>query len=73
MVKRAERTFVIDVDVTSRDPMKAVRLANAVAQAISRNRRKCDPMRPAGVAVVVVAPERAQGTRARFRATGREL
>jgi len=33
MVKRAERTFVIDVDVTSRDPMKAVRLANAVAQA----------------------------------------
>jgi polysaccharide biosynthesis transport protein len=33
VVKRAERTFVVDVDVTSRDPMKAVRLANAVAQA----------------------------------------
>ncbi len=33
VVKRAERTFVVDVTVTSRDPHKAVRLANAVAQA----------------------------------------
>ena len=33
VVKRAERTFVVEVDVTSRDPMKAVRLANAIAQA----------------------------------------
>ncbi len=33
VVKRAERTFVVDVNVTSRDPRKAVRLANAVAQA----------------------------------------
>ena len=32
-VKRAERTFVVDVDVTSRDPNKAVRIANAIAQA----------------------------------------
>jgi len=32
-VKRAERTFVVEVNVTSRDPLKAVRLANAVAQA----------------------------------------
>jgi uncharacterized protein involved in exopolysaccharide biosynthesis len=32
-VKRAERTFVVEVDVTSRDPQKAARLANAVAQA----------------------------------------
>ncbi len=32
-VKPAERTFVVDVSVTSRDPRKAVRLANAVAQA----------------------------------------
>jgi len=32
-VKRAERTFVVEVGVTSRDPMKAVRIANAIAQA----------------------------------------
>ena len=32
-VKRAERTFVVEVDVTSRDPDKAVRIANAIAQA----------------------------------------
>jgi polysaccharide biosynthesis transport protein len=32
-VKRDERTFVVEVDVTSRDPNKAVRIANAVAQA----------------------------------------
>jgi polysaccharide biosynthesis transport protein len=32
-VKRAERTFVVEVSVTSRDPQKAARLANAVAQA----------------------------------------
>jgi polysaccharide biosynthesis transport protein len=32
-VKRDERTYVVEVDVTSRDPDKAVRLANAVAQA----------------------------------------
>ena len=33
VVKRAERTFVVEVDVTSKDPMKAVRIANAIAQA----------------------------------------
>jgi polysaccharide biosynthesis transport protein len=32
-VKRAERTYVVDVSVTSRDPMKAARIANAIAQA----------------------------------------
>jgi polysaccharide biosynthesis transport protein len=32
-VTRAERTYVVDVSVTSRDPAKAARLANAVAQA----------------------------------------
>jgi polysaccharide biosynthesis transport protein len=32
-VKRAERTYVVDVSVTSRDPMKAARIANTVAQA----------------------------------------
>jgi len=32
-VKRAERTLVVDVSVTSRDPNKAVRIANAIAQA----------------------------------------
>ena len=32
-VKRDERTFVVEVDVTSRDPNKAVRIANAIAQA----------------------------------------
>ena len=32
-VKRAERTYVVDVSVTSQDPAKAARLANAVAQA----------------------------------------
>jgi len=32
-VKRDERTFVVEVDVTSRDPAKAVRIANAIAQA----------------------------------------
>jgi polysaccharide biosynthesis transport protein len=31
-VRRAERTFVIDVSVTSRDPEKAARIANAIAQ-----------------------------------------
>ena len=31
-VKRAERTYVVDVTVTSRDPVKAARIANAVAQ-----------------------------------------
>ena len=32
-MKRAERTYVVDVSVTSQDPAKAARLANAVAQA----------------------------------------
>lgn len=32
-VKRAERTYVVDVSVTSRDPVKAARIANAIAQA----------------------------------------
>ncbi len=32
-VKRDERTYVVEVDVTSRDPDKAVRIANATAQA----------------------------------------
>ena len=33
IVKRSERTYVIDVDVSSRDPVKAARLANSVAEA----------------------------------------
>jgi uncharacterized protein involved in exopolysaccharide biosynthesis/Mrp family chromosome partitioning ATPase len=32
-VKRADRTYVVDVSVTSADPEKAARIANAVAQA----------------------------------------
>jgi len=32
-VKRAERTYVVDVSVTNRDPAKAARIANAVAKA----------------------------------------
>ena len=32
-VRRNERTYVVDIGVTSRDPNKAVRLANAIAQA----------------------------------------
>jgi polysaccharide biosynthesis transport protein len=32
-VKRAERTYVVDVAVTTRDPVKAARIANAIAQA----------------------------------------
>jgi uncharacterized protein involved in exopolysaccharide biosynthesis/Mrp family chromosome partitioning ATPase len=32
-VKRGERTYVVDVSVTSRDPAKAARIANAIAQA----------------------------------------
>src|SRR5580704_8040092 len=32
-VKRSERTYVVDVSVTSEDPAKAARLANAIAQA----------------------------------------
>jgi len=32
-VKRADRTYVVDVSVTSKDPEKAARIANAVAQA----------------------------------------
>jgi polysaccharide biosynthesis transport protein len=32
-VKRAERTFVVEIDVNSVDPMKAVRIANGIAQA----------------------------------------
>ena len=32
-VKRAERTYVIDVSVTASDPFKAARIANALAQA----------------------------------------
>src|ERR1700691_1570546 len=31
-VKRSERTYVVDVSVTSEDPEKAARLANAIAQ-----------------------------------------
>jgi uncharacterized protein involved in exopolysaccharide biosynthesis/Mrp family chromosome partitioning ATPase len=31
-VKRAERTYVVDVSVTSTDPAKAARIANAIAQ-----------------------------------------
>ncbi len=33
VVKRAERTYVVDVAVSSRDPAKAARIANAIAQA----------------------------------------
>jgi succinoglycan biosynthesis transport protein ExoP len=33
VVKRAERTYVVDVDVTSDNPAKAARIANAIAQA----------------------------------------
>jgi succinoglycan biosynthesis transport protein ExoP len=32
-VKRTERTYVVDVSVTSTDPAKAARIANAIAQA----------------------------------------
>src|SRR5579862_4348488 len=32
-VKRSERTYVVDVSVTSEDPDKAARIANAIAQA----------------------------------------
>jgi polysaccharide biosynthesis transport protein len=32
-VKRAERTYVVDISVNSEDPVKAARFANAVAQA----------------------------------------
>ena len=32
-VRRAERTYVVDVSVSSRDPTKAARLANAIARA----------------------------------------
>ncbi len=32
-VKRAERTYVVDVSVTAREPAKAARIANAIAQA----------------------------------------
>jgi polysaccharide biosynthesis transport protein len=32
-VKRAERTYVVDVSVTAREPAKATRIANAIAQA----------------------------------------
>ncbi len=32
-VKRAERTYVVDVSVTCLDPVKAARIANAIAQA----------------------------------------
>jgi uncharacterized protein involved in exopolysaccharide biosynthesis/Mrp family chromosome partitioning ATPase len=32
-VKRTERTYVVDVSVNSRDPAKAARIANAIAQA----------------------------------------
>ena len=32
-VRRDERTYVVEVDVTSRDPNKAVSIANAIAQA----------------------------------------
>jgi uncharacterized protein involved in exopolysaccharide biosynthesis/Mrp family chromosome partitioning ATPase len=31
-VKRAERTYVVEVDVSSRDPQKAANIANAIAQ-----------------------------------------
>lgn len=32
-VKRAERTYVVDVSVTAHEPVKATRIANAIAQA----------------------------------------
>ncbi len=32
-VKRSERTYVVDISVTSTDPAKAARIANAIAQA----------------------------------------
>jgi len=32
-VKRAERTYVVDISVTAREPAKAARIANAIAQA----------------------------------------
>ena len=35
-VSRADRTYVVDVSVTSEDPAKAARIANAIAQDLSR-------------------------------------
>jgi len=32
-VKRAERTYIVDVSVTAREPVKVARIANAIAQA----------------------------------------
>jgi succinoglycan biosynthesis transport protein ExoP len=39
VVRHSERTYVIDVDVTSRDPIKAARLANDVASAYIDDQR----------------------------------
>ncbi len=39
-VRRGERTFVIDISVTSRDPAKAARIANALAETYLENQAK---------------------------------
>ena len=73
-VKRAERTFVVEVDVTSRDPKKAARIANADGAGLSRGTNESSlRCRAPGVAVAVVALEGIEGPGSRLRGKSRSL
>ena len=73
-VKRAERTYVVDVSVTSQDPVKAARIARCGCAGLpggtNGHQVRC---RPADFAVVVRPSQRAQGSRARGRGSRRDV
>ena len=71
-VKRAERTYVVDVSVTNRDPVKAARIANAIAQAYLAEQTdvRSDAARQVSQSLVRPA-QRAQGSRAPSGRSGR--
>ena len=73
-VKRAERTYVVDVSVTTREPAKSARIANAIAARLppGTNRRPIGRC-PAGLAIAVVPSQRAQEPRSRGRGSGRSV
>ncbi len=74
VVKRDERTYVVEVDVTTRDPEKSARIANAIADAYLAEQTQIPVgCRPPGFAVAVRPPQRSARSRARGRGKGRGL
>ena len=72
-VKRNERTYVVEIGVTSRDPRKAAHRQRHRAGLSRRANAGAGRRRPAGVAIANRAAQRAEGQRPRGRGEGRGL